>query len=250
MIFEQFLDEIERLDDFVVFCYGGYEKAFLTRLRRKTERKDLVDKVLKAQVNVLSLVYSHLYFPTYSNGLKDVARCLGFSWSEEEASGVQSIAWRARWESTHDDSWRQKLTTYNLEDCLALKRVTEFVQAVCNWANSGASKPSGGTDSPQVALVHEIDKLANDRKWGPNRFVHPEFNFINDCAYFDYQRERVFVRTSKTLRKRNRVKKGTHRNRTLRKSKDYLIIDTNCPSCARASWRWRKQAGATSRALA
>ena len=130
-IFEQFLDEIERIDDFVVFCYGGYEKSFLTRLRRKTERKDLVDRVLKAQVNVLSLVYSHLYFPTYSNGLKDVARCLGFSWSEEEASGIQSIAWRMSWESTHDDVWRQKLTTYNLEDCLALKRVTEFVQAVC-----------------------------------------------------------------------------------------------------------------------
>ena len=63
LIFEQFLDEIERLDDFVVYCYGGYEKAFLTRLRRKTERKDLVDKVLKAQVNVLSLVYSPPLLP-------------------------------------------------------------------------------------------------------------------------------------------------------------------------------------------
>ena len=150
-IFEQFLDEIERLDDFVVFCYGGYEKAFLTRMRKKTERKDLVDRVLKAQVNVLSLVYSHLYFPTYSNGLKDVARCLGFSWSEEEASGIQSIAWRMRWESTHDEEWKRRLKTYNLEDCLALKKVTEFVRAVCAWADAGAVKPSEGTDGPQVA---------------------------------------------------------------------------------------------------
>ena len=63
------------------------------------------------------------------------------------------------------------------------------------------------------------------------RFVHPEFSFINDCAYFDYQRERVFVRTSKTLRKRKKPRKGAHRNRTLRKSKDYVIVNTNCPSC-------------------
>ncbi len=49
-----------------------------------------MDQVLKAQVNVLSLVYSHLYFPTYSNGLKDVGRCLGFSWSEEEAPGSRA----------------------------------------------------------------------------------------------------------------------------------------------------------------
>ena len=65
----------------------------------------------------------------------------------------------------------------------------------------------------------------------PNRFVHPEFSFINDCAYFDYQRERVFVRTSKTLRRRKKPRKGARHNRTLRKSKDYVIINTNCPSC-------------------
>ncbi len=28
-------------------------------------------------VNVLSVVYAHLYFPCHSNGLKDVAGCLG-----------------------------------------------------------------------------------------------------------------------------------------------------------------------------
>ena len=51
-------------------------------------------------------------------------------WSDGEASGVQSIAWRMRWESTHDEEWRRKLEIYNREDCLALRRVTEFVQAV------------------------------------------------------------------------------------------------------------------------
>ena len=87
------------------------------------------------------------------------------------------------------------------------------------------------SEGPQVALVHEIDRRANISKWGSNRFVHPEFSFINDCAYFDYQRERVFVRTSKTLRRRKKPRKGVRHNRTLRKSKDYVIINTTCPSC-------------------
>ena len=92
-----------------MYCYGGYERAFVVRMRKTTDRKDLVDHVLASLVNVLTLVYSHLYFPVYSNSLKDIGRCLGFSWSDIEASGVQSIAWRMRWEATHDEEWRQKL---------------------------------------------------------------------------------------------------------------------------------------------
>ena len=230
-IFEQFLDEMEKLNAFVLFSYGGYEKAFFKRMKNKTDRHDLVDQVLRTHVNILSSIYLHFYFPCHSNSLKDVGRCLGFSWSEIEASGIQSVAWRMRWESTKDQEWKQKLMTYNLEDCLALKKVTDFICAVCSWTQAGAEKPVSRNDGPQVALVHEIDRLTNIRKWGKNKFVHPEFNFINDCAYFDYQRERVFVRTSKTLRKHKSRKTGVHRNRTLRATKDYIIVNTTCPSC-------------------
>ena len=83
-----------------MFCYGGYERAFLKRMRKQAKRKAVVDRVLKALVNTLSLIYSHVYFPTYSNGLKDVGGCLGCSWTEPDASGIQSIVWRKRWEVT------------------------------------------------------------------------------------------------------------------------------------------------------
>jgi hypothetical protein len=79
--------------------------------------------------------------------------------------------------------------------------------------------------------VHEIDRLANDPKWSRNRFAHPEFKFINDCSYFDYQRDRVFVRTSRVLRKRTARGFGPQHNRKLRKSKDYVILSTNCKLC-------------------
>lgn len=230
-IFERFLDEIEPLAEFVVFSYGGYEKAFLQRMRRTTERVDLVDRVLKSLVNTLSLVYAHAYFPCFSNGLKEVAGCLGFRWASEGASGAQSLAWRMRWEMTRGDGWKQRLVTYNLDDCLALRVVTEFVHAVGVWAGSGGEKPVPGADGPGLALVHEIDRLANDRKWGDTPYVHPEFDFINDCADFDYQRQRVFVRTSRTLRKRCKKRSGIQRNRKLRKSRDYVIVATHCPSC-------------------
>ena len=219
-ILEEFLAEVSKYENFLVFCYGSYERVFLQRMLKQAKRKDHVDKVLKALVNALSMIYSYFYFPTYSNGLKEIGGCLGFSWSEPDASGIQSIVWRKRWETTRSKQWKQKLTTYNLEDCAALKRVTEFIQAVSTWAKEGGRKPLEGSGVPEVALVHELDKAANISKWGKTRFVHPEFNYINDCAYFDYQRQRVFVRTSRTVRRRKKLRRGIQQNRRLRKSQE------------------------------
>jgi predicted RecB family nuclease len=71
-ILKQFMETLTRYPDFVVFAYGSYEGEFLKRMRKRVENKAQVDMVLNALVNLLSLVYSHVYFPTYSNSLKDV----------------------------------------------------------------------------------------------------------------------------------------------------------------------------------
>lgn len=69
-IFQRFLDEATSHDVFTVFCYGGYERTFIKRMRKSASGTDQVDRVLDSLVNVLSVVYDHLYFPCHSNGLK------------------------------------------------------------------------------------------------------------------------------------------------------------------------------------
>jgi predicted RecB family nuclease len=131
-IFRQFLAEVSKHPDACLYCYGDYERKFLKRMRKAAPRKGPVDRVLAALVNVLSTVYSHAYFPCHSNGLKDVAGCLGFSWSDPQVSGLQSIVWRRRWEASHADEWKGRLVMYNREDCSALRRVTAFVLLTVN----------------------------------------------------------------------------------------------------------------------
>ncbi|HWT80831.1 MAG TPA: ribonuclease H-like domain-containing protein, partial [Candidatus Methylomirabilis sp.] len=87
----------------------------------------------------LSVVYANIYFPCHSNGLKDVGRLLGCGWTEPNASGIQSIVWRKRWEVTKNEEWREKLLTYNLEDCAALRRVTESVASISITDSSKAN---------------------------------------------------------------------------------------------------------------
>jgi predicted RecB family nuclease len=248
-IFEQFLAVVGRYDDYLIFAYGSYERAFLKRMRKRAKKKATVDRVLKSLVNVLSLVYAHVYFPTYSNSLKEVGACLGCSWSDPDASGLQSLVWRKRWEGTSDEQWKQKLLTYNLEDCQALKRVTEFVYAVGGAIDTVAgSRAAGAAGAPPVALVQDLDKAANERKWGKVRFFHPDFDYVNECAYFDYQRQRVFVRTSKTLKK-NHIRPGTHNNRNLRISRRVQITSSKCPACGGTDiLRWERGARVTTKA--
>jgi predicted RecB family nuclease len=229
-ILQQFLDEVTRHDTFAVFSYGRYERAFLKRMRAVAHDRNQVDRVLHSLVNVLSLVHAHAYLPCYRSGLKDVARCLGFSWAEPEASGLLSVAWRARWEATRAEEWKEKLLTYNLEDCAALRRVTDLLREV----NAGrASTPAGGSipaGGQQVSLVEEMERWDNNRQWCTARFAQPEFERINRCAYFDYQREAVYVRTSRALRKATRMRKK-YRRQKHRVTRRVVVTSKRCPKC-------------------
>jgi predicted RecB family nuclease len=229
VIFDQFLAEVSKYENFLVFSYGSYERTFFKRMRKTALQKEPVDRVLEALVNTLSVVYGHFYFPCYSNGLKEVGAYLGSSWSEPEASGLQSVVWRRRWEATKDEEWKRKLLTYNREDCAALMKVTEVVYAAVAERQPGSPAPDGG-GTPPVARVQEIDRWANDRKWGRVNFVQPEFKQINDRAYFDYQRDRVYVRTS-GARKKTRKGRMKGQRQHLRVSRRVTVVASRCPSC-------------------
>jgi predicted RecB family nuclease len=225
-IFNQFLGVVTRYDAPRIYCYGSYEKTFITRMRRHVRRKKHVDEVLAALTNVLTIIYPHFYFPTHSNGLKHVGACVGWSWSEPRASGIQSIAWRTRWERTGDECWKAKLIQYNSEDCHALRKVTEFLS---DASVGGPASQSEAT--PRVAPVQELDKLARTVTWG--KFVNTDFDFVNKRAFFDYQHKRVFVRTSPMLRRRNRkVRNGRiWKNREIRATHRLEITASKCLFC-------------------
>ncbi len=229
-MFRHFLAEVEKHPDARLFCYGSYERTFLKRMRGAATRKGPVDRVLAALVNVLSAVYVHAYFPCHSNGLKDVAGCLGYSWSDPASSGLQSIVWRKRWEAGHADEWKQKLLTYNREDCAALRRVTEFLHAEGAKPGEASGAESAARNEPPVVPVEALDRLGAVNRRGKIDFYHPDYGYINGCARFDYQRKRVYVRTGKARRKEGgQVRRFI--NRRLRVSQQVRIVARKCPSC-------------------
>jgi predicted RecB family nuclease len=233
-LLEQFSRVIAEHEDYVVFHYGSYETAFLRRMAKR--HGDLCRALLTRCFNVLAVVYHNVYFPTLSNGLKEVGQFLGYSWSSPDASGLQSLVWRRSWEESGDDEVKERLLAYNRDDCIALKRVTEFLRESLSREPNAPAAPGG----PDVASVEDLSAAARKVDWNRRSPFFPDFEFINSCAYFDYQRDRVFARTNKTL-ERIRKKAKPHRRRAYRINRTIEIRIRHCPVCHRMLRKLRDQ---------
>ena len=126
LIWREFLDVLSAIPDPRLVHFGSYETVFLKRMRERhggPREGSAAETAIEHAVNLLSFVFAHIYFPTCSNGLKEIAGYLGFRWSGSPASGLESIVWRHRWEASKDPSLKQALLDYNREDCEALELV-------------------------------------------------------------------------------------------------------------------------------
>ena len=80
---------------------------------------------MNRRLNILSTLHSHVYFPTYSNSLKDIGRHLGSYPDADGPTGLDSIAWRNEWEVARDPALKARLIDYNRRDCQALTRLMQ-----------------------------------------------------------------------------------------------------------------------------
>jgi hypothetical protein len=206
LIFDRLRHLVATYTNATIYHYGSYEtKAF------KKSGFVIGDNRL---VNLLGYLRTHVYPPIYTNGLKELAKYIGFSWADPQATGLKSIDWRKTWEKTHDDCWKERLIQYNLDDCTALKKVK-------GWLDSLA--------------VTEI------KKYSPYHFdVNPEFgedfNVISKAAYFDYQRSRIYFRDKKAAIKPSAKVKHLGRGHVIwqpKKANEIIVAPFRpcCPYC-------------------
>jgi len=225
-IWREFLQVVAAIEHPQLFYYGSYETTFLRRMVRryggKTQDDVSVDSLIKGARNIVSVIYGHIYFPTYSNGLKDIAAFLGYRWSTEEPSGQRSLLLRHRWEIEGSTTVKQELIAYNSDDCGALELLVKTIQQLIPVDTALLH--------PDVVLVDSL-KPELPYRLGPVDFVLPELDYINKCAYWDYQRDRIYVRSNPRVRRAARRKQRGNRhslrvNKTLKPSRPW-----KCPKC-------------------
>lgn len=167
--------------DSPVYHYGSYEKkAFATLAKRHGSGVGIGDRL----VNVASYVYGKVYFPVLSNGLKSLGRFLGAAWTDLQASGLQSLVWRHRWEVTRDEGFRQSLLRYNREDCEAVRLLVVRLDQI---RRDAASDPTIEFTSRPTRHVTETGKA-----------VHGQFERILKSAQEDFAGRGIRIREKGT----------------------------------------------------
>jgi predicted RecB family nuclease len=171
-IWAAFLQTLTKIDNPQLIHYGSYETTFLKRMqaryREAVEPPAFLGQLIAESVNVLSVIYAQIYFPTYSNSLKEIAHYLEFQWSESDASGLHTLLWRAQWECSKDAALKQKLLTYNAEDCEALERVASIITQLCQ------KQPEEAKPEDNNIVYTDTMKRESPYRFGKNAFSMPE----------------------------------------------------------------------------
>ena len=194
-IWRKFLRLLASIERPVLIHYGSYESIFLKRMRERhggAPEGSAVANAIKSPVNLLSTIDARIYFPTYSNGLKEIA-----AYSDTAGRSVcirtASITWREKWEQCGNSQDRKDLLLYNAGDCEALELTAQTVTQLSQ------SRPAAERSGVEVAVDVGCMKPARIFGFKRNTFFFPELDKINSAAYWDYQRERVYVRSNPLL---------------------------------------------------
>jgi predicted RecB family nuclease len=183
-IWQQFTEKIDQYPDIPIYHYGDYEVRAIAKLIKRYESEPDLDNIKKRLVNINTYIYGQVYFPVYSNGLKDIGKFIGATWTSPEASGLQSIVWRCHWENMQDVQYKNMLLIYNREDCQALKLLTDKLSEI---------KDSVDTLS-EVDFIHQQKQLTTE----VGSEVHDKFDKILRIAHADYDKNKISLRQSKS----------------------------------------------------
>ena len=206
-IWTEFLGILANVHNPVLIHYGSYETTFLKRMCDRYGlplMEPMAANALKAQVNLLSVIYAKIYFPTLSNSLKDIGHFLGAKWNGSVISGLQSVAWRLNWEQSRDPELKAALLAYNSEDCAALEILACHLIGIIREAESRADVEF--SDRPKEVAT----------KQGAE--IHRTFQLILRSAQFRYSCSRIKVSPAKGAQS---VSSGKERSKKCRRRRSF-----------------------------
>ena len=179
-IWNEFSGILANIRDPVLIHYGSYETVFLKRMCDRygvPPAESIVARAMKKSINLLSVIFAQVYFPTFSNRLKDIGHFLGARWTGPVTSGLQSLAYRVEWQQSLAPELKTALVTYNREDCAAIETVTSHLTQIIREAKSRAD----------VEFSDKPKRVASDMGVG----IHGSLELLQRSAHFGYARSRI-----------------------------------------------------------
>lgn len=151
ILWKQFLEWLNILpNEYVVFHYANYEKAYTAKLAEKYGSSDKFNIFHSKLFDLEETRKNSIIFPLYFYSIKDIAKSkfLNFKWRHKKAGGDQSVFWYEKWLEEKDPKALKDIIDYNEDDT----RATEFFYL---WLNNKANQKQITKDAefyPPISL--------------------------------------------------------------------------------------------------
>jgi len=220
-IWQQFLSFLNDYPDAPLYHYGNYESKAIDILGKRYNTN--VVYLQNRLINIVNSIFGKIYFPVYSNRLKEIGNYLGATWSSSDASGIQSLVWRYLWEESQNEKHKKLLIEYNLGDCIALKLLVDNLTEI---------------EKRNDAVTNFQDEIRSDRC--PRKSedkIHQQLTEILSFSYTTehYNRSKIFFNNDKQEKKPEEIDIKKRRNRKpykLKPTKSIKILRRmKCPIC-------------------
>ena len=221
-IWQRFLNKVNQYPDAPIYHYGNYDARALTKLAKRYDADG--DDLINRLVNVNKHIYGKVYFPVYSNRLKEIGAFIGATWTAPNASGLQSLVWRHHWETSQINEYKELLLNYNNEDCMALKLLINELSKIKHSART----------------LSDID-FANQPKQKSTKIgkeIHAQFQETLRFAHSDYEKKKISFSPNRAKITKNRLsrssKKGYPGQRKVKPKvmrKISIPAPNSCPIC-------------------
>lgn len=119
----------------VYYVYSHKERTTLRKLKDKYGLDASVFEKYQASEFDLyqKLVVEYSDWPTYSYGIKQIAKLIGFKWRDLDPSGANSIAWYDEYlKNPSNEAALERIIKYNEDDCRAMVAVKEYFESIAS----------------------------------------------------------------------------------------------------------------------
>lgn len=184
-MWREFLTKVNQYPEAPIYHYGSYEPRALAKLTRQYETDS--ESLMNRLVNVNNHIYGKVYFPVYSNSLKVIGKFIGATWTTPNASGLQSLVWRHYWDGTQSPQHKCILTTYNEEDCQALKLLIDKLIRIKHSVNT----------LPEIDFANKPKKQLSSI----GQEAHSQFKEMLKFAHTNYDKTKIKFHVDKDMEK-------------------------------------------------
>jgi uncharacterized protein len=126
---QEFITFLAEYPDAPIYHFGWYEIEVMKRMGTKYGNLEAAERVIERQMkDLLITIRDAVIFPLHFYSLKDIAKLLGFSWRNADASGINAVMWYEEYlGNRRKKSKLQDIIDYNEDDC----RATYIVKKWC-----------------------------------------------------------------------------------------------------------------------